>query len=74
MLILYYQHTAIGYNFRMGNVCVGIGRGQMTVLEDHIAYHKHVQELYKELLKDVEGVPCMRRLMPTMIPTTGSVL
>ena len=46
----------IGYNYRMSNVCAGIGRGQMTVLEDHIAHHKHVQELYKELLKDVEGV------------------
>lgn len=52
----YYEHTAIGYNYRMSNVCAGIGRGQMTVLEDHIAHHKHVQELYKELLKDVEGI------------------
>ncbi len=52
----YYQHTAIGYNYRMSNVCAGIGRGQMTVLEDHIAHHKHVQQLYKELLKDVEGI------------------
>ena len=40
----------------MSNVCAGIGRGQMTVLNDHIAHHKHVQELYKELLKDVEGI------------------
>ena len=52
----YYEHTAIGYNYRMSNVCAGIGRGQMTVLDDHIAHHKHVQELYRELLKDVEGV------------------
>ena len=52
----YYQHTAIGYNYRMSNVCAGIGRGQMTVLEDHIAHHKHVQQLYKNLLKDVEGI------------------
>lgn len=52
----YYEHTAIGYNYRMSNVCAGIGRGQMTVLNDHIAHHKHVQSLYKELLKDVEGV------------------
>ena len=52
----YYEHTAIGYNYRMSNVCAGIGRGQMTVLDAHIAHHKHVQELYKELLKDVEGV------------------
>jgi len=52
----YYEHTAIGYNYRMSNVCAGIGRGQMTVLDAHIAHHKHVQELYKELLKDVKGV------------------
>ena len=52
----YYEHTAIGYNYRMSNVCAGIGRGQMTVLDAHIAHHKHVQQLYKELLKDVEGV------------------
>ncbi len=52
----YYEHTAIGYNYRMSNVCAGIGRGQMTVLDDHIAHHKHMQELYKELLKDVKGI------------------
>ena len=52
----YYEHTAIGYNYRMSNVCAGIGRGQMTVLDAHIAHHKHVQRLYKELLKDVPGV------------------
>ena len=52
----YYEHTAIGYNYRMSNVCAGIGRGQMTVLDDHIAHHKHVQALYEELLADVPGV------------------
>ena len=52
----YYEHTAIGYNYRMSNVCAGIGRGQMTVLDAHIAHHKHVQELYKELLQDVNGI------------------
>ena len=52
----YYEHTAIGYNYRMSNVCAGIGRGQMTVLDQHIAHHKHVQELYKQLLKDVPGI------------------
>ncbi|MGN0874718.1 MAG: DegT/DnrJ/EryC1/StrS family aminotransferase [Akkermansia sp.] len=52
----YYEHTAIGYNYRMSNVCAGIGRGQMTVVNDHIAHHKHVQELYKVLLKEVPGV------------------
>lgn len=52
----YYQHEKIGYNYRMSNVCAGIGRGQMTVVDDHIAHHKHVQALYEELLKDVSGV------------------
>ena len=52
----YYQHSAVGYNYRMSNVCAGIGRGQMTVLNDHIAHHKHVQSLYEELLKEVPGV------------------
>jgi Predicted pyridoxal phosphate-dependent enzyme apparently involved in regulation of cell wall biogenesis len=52
----YYQHTVIGYNYRMSNICAGIGRGQMTVVNEHIAHHKHVQALYKELLKEVEGV------------------
>ena len=52
----YYQHEHIGYNYRMSNICAGIGRGQMTVIDDHIAHHKHVQELYCELLKDVKGI------------------
>lgn len=52
----YYQHEAIGYNYRMSNICAGIGRGQMTIVDEHIAHHKHVQELYCELLKDVKGV------------------
>lgn len=52
----YYQHEKIGYNYRMSNICAGIGRGQMTVVHDHIAHHKHVQALYEELLKDVKGI------------------
>ena len=52
----YYQHEKIGYNYRMSNICAGIGRGQMTVADAHIAHHKHVQALYEELLADVPGV------------------
>jgi dTDP-4-amino-4,6-dideoxygalactose transaminase len=52
----YYEHSAIGYNYRMSNVCAGIGRGQMSVLDDHIAHHKHIQQLYRELLAVVPGV------------------
>lgn len=52
----YYQHEEIGYNYRMSNICAGIGRGQMTVIDEHIAHHKHVCQLYKELLADIEGI------------------
>ena len=52
----YYQHEKIGYNYRMSNICAGIGRGQMTIVNDHIAHHKHVQKMYKNLLKDVSGI------------------
>ena len=52
----YYQHEKIGYNYRMSNICAGIGRGQMTVLNDHLAHHKHVQKMYEELLVNVPGV------------------
>ena len=61
----YYQHEKIGFNYRMSNICAGIGRGQMTVANDHIAHHKHVQALYEELLKDVAGVHVHAQ------PTTG---
>lgn len=52
----YYQHEAIGFNYRMSNICAGIGRGQMTIADEHIAHHRHVQALYEELLDDVEGI------------------
>lgn len=52
----YYQHEAIGYNYRMSNICAGIGRGQMTIVDEHIAHHRHVQSLYEDLLADVEGI------------------
>ena len=52
----YYQHEAIGYNYRLSNVCAGIGRGQMTVLDDHIAHHRHVAKLYQEAFTKVDGI------------------
>lgn len=52
----FYQHENIGYNYRLSNICAGIGRGQMSVLESNIAHHKHVQKLYEQLLADVPGV------------------
>ena len=52
----YYQHEKIGYNYRMSNICAGIGRGQMTVAEEHLAHHRHVQKMYEDLLSDVSGI------------------
>lgn len=52
----YYQHEEIGYNYRMSNICAGIGRGQMTAIDEHITHHKHICQLYKDLLVDVPGV------------------
>ena len=52
----YYQHEHIGYNYRMSNICAGIGRGQMTVANEHIAHHKHICDLYRELFKGVKGI------------------
>ena len=52
----YYQHEKIGYNYRMSNICAGIGRGQMTVADEHIKHHQHIFQLYKDLLKDIDGI------------------
>ena len=52
----YYQHEKIGFNYRMSNICAGIGRGQMTIADEHIRHHQRLFHLYKELLKDVAGI------------------
>ena len=52
----YYQHEKIGYNYRMSNICAGIGCGQMTVLDEHIAHHRHVHALYEQAFTNVEGI------------------
>lgn len=52
----YYLHKEIGYNYRMSNICAGIGRGQMTVVNDHVNHHHHICDLYVELFKDVEAI------------------
>ena len=58
----YYQHEKIGYNYRMSNICAGIGRGQMTVVDQHLKHHKHVQGLYEQLLQGVEGITVHRQM------------
>ncbi len=52
----YYQHETIGFNYRLSNISAGIGRGQMTVLNEHVRHHQHVHALYKELLGTMDGI------------------
>lgn len=56
----HYQHTHIGYNYRLSNICAGIGRGQMLVLDEFVARRREINALYAELLKDVEGVSILK--------------
>ena len=67
----YYQHEKIGFNYRMSNICAGIGHGQMTVVNDHIEHHKHVQALYEELLANVPGITVHSQ--PQVAPKGGDL-
>ncbi|MEZ2457701.1 aminotransferase class I/II-fold pyridoxal phosphate-dependent enzyme [Salinicoccus roseus] len=55
----HYQHEAVGYNYRLSNVCAGIGRGQMEVLEERIMKKREIFDKYVEGLRDVEGITFM---------------
>ena len=55
----HYQHEKIGYNYRMSNICAGIGRGQMFVLDEHIARRRVIHDLYVKLLAGVKGMKVM---------------
>lgn len=52
----YYQHECVGYNYRMSNICAGIGCGQMSILHEHIAHHRYLSACYQALLRDVPGI------------------
>ena len=52
----HYQHSEIGYNYRMSNICAGIGRGQMQVLDDHVALRRNMNDFYVALFKDISNV------------------
>lgn len=56
----YYQHETVGFNYRLSNISACIGRAQMTVLDEHIAHHRHVQSLYEKLLGGVAGISMHR--------------
>ena len=55
----HYQHEKIGYNYRMSNICAGIGRGQMFVLDEHVARRRAIHDLYVKLLAGMKGVKVM---------------
>lgn len=52
----HYQHSEIGYNYRMSNICAGIGRGQMEVLDAHVTLRRAMHDFYVDLFKDTPGV------------------
>ncbi len=52
----HYQHSEIGYNYRMSNICAGIGRGQMEVLDKHVALRRQMHDFYVKLFASIEGV------------------
>lgn len=52
----YYQHEHIGYNYRLSNICAGIGRGQMTIVEEHLAHHRHIAKLYRQAFDGSKGI------------------
>jgi len=52
----YYQHEKKGYNYRLSNICAGIGRGQLTVLEEHIARHRHIAAMYGRAFDGSDGI------------------
>lgn len=52
----HYQHSEIGYNYRLSNICAGIGRGQMEVLDKHIALRRGMNDFYKDVFNTIDGV------------------
>lgn len=52
----HYQHSEVGYNYRMSNICAGIGRGQMEVLDKHVALRRGMHDLYTSICSEIEGI------------------
>ena len=62
----YYQHEVIGFNYRLSNICAGIGRGQMHVLSDHIAHHQHLHDMYVNAFKDNPNISVQSAYCPNV--------
>lgn len=52
----HYQHSEVGYNYRMSNICAGIGRGQMEVLDKHVGFRRQMHDVYVDFFAKIEGV------------------
>lgn len=64
----YYHHEKIGFNYRMSNICAGIGRGQMTVVDQHIAHHRMLHSLYEHMFSSCDKVAVHSAPEPCMNP------
>lgn len=64
----YYQHENVGFNYRLSNICAGIGRGQMTILREHIKHHRMLHEIYVHEFEDAKGIEVHSALDPRMNP------
>ncbi len=52
----HYQHSKVGYNYRLSNICAGIGRGQMMVLQEHVEARRSINRKYRQLLEGIPGI------------------
>jgi len=64
---IHYQHSEVGYNYRMSNVLAGMGRGQMEILDEHIVLRQEVNKFYKDLFKSIKGVSILEVPNPDFI-------
>lgn len=62
---IHYQHSTVGYNYRLSNVCAGIGRGQMEVLDDRVNRRREIFEIYAREIGDIDGIELMPELAET---------
>ncbi len=62
----HYQHSSIGYNYRMSNICAGIGRGQMQVLDAHVALRREMHDFYVQLFDKIPGVTVFNENNPEL--------
>ena len=60
----HYQHSQIGYNYRMSNICAGIGLGQMEILEERVAKRREINSFYRSAFQDIEGLTFLTEPSP----------